>query len=101
MSYNRNDTVGWVVILPKPIIEPDLSSQGYYFASLNAWPAPGTVTIGGKTYKVAIIDVWLSSVAKLFPTYLPSQTTVETTLYGNAKDATDWIGDRINAHHCE
>lgn len=28
-------------------------SQGYYFASPNAWPAPGTVTVAGFTYTEA------------------------------------------------
>ncbi len=37
-------------------------SQGYYFAAPKVWPAPGTVTVGGKTYTEAEGKaIWLAS----------------------------------------
>lgn len=51
--------------------------------------------------KVAIIEAWLSTLPKLTTTYLPKQTGAEIALYGNAAQAAGWIGDWINANHCD
>ncbi len=49
---------------------------------------------------VMVIELWLSNIGKLNPTFLPNQTIAEIALYGDAAAAAGRIGDWINNNHC-
>jgi len=85
---------------------PSTSNAGGIPDSKKAFTQTAAIKLSGVEdplvlEKVAIIEAWLSTLAKLSPAYLPNQTAAEILLYGNAAQAAGWIGDWINANHCD